>query len=292
MNINLTRIVPDHFRKPEFICQSQPELENVRSPQSVKKFIEGRKAEIEKSLGGFRLTIRYARIDEASLIKKMIDTYFSKKAAAHIGKYDVFRFIRFGYTLVVEDENRKIIACKLAIGFDSVSGISHSFVSLVVPEWTGKQIAFFISTYSCLVALERGSLIQRATVNPLNFASVKSLVNKVGFVCQDFHPEFFGKDEPRYVLYIPLSPAGLTNNTINEEKARLFIASHEAGKDYRLLPAVDLDAITKMYSETEFRIVSLISHISGEHQMLALPKYLMNFSPSEEVFFQCGPGDE
>jgi hypothetical protein len=277
--VGLTRIMVSenspmtrHCRKPDLICKILPDLERLSESGEIAHFAEVEKKSIEKRISALGLKLRLATRQDIDAIQEFQARRFPKGTLLE-DAYVLFRIIRFGYAPLIESVDGRIVACNLCEGYDDSDRTLWGIRNSVDPSVSGANLAAELANYSNFIGIQRGSRFRRAFVAPSNLASVANLLNHVGFIAESLDLNVPGHHGPRFVLVMPLTPAGVKNNRIDLEKMRRFMDTHRAGRDYVTLAASDLDGLVGMYSRTSFRVVAFLKadQDRGEHAFFALP---------------------
>jgi len=245
------------LRKPFAICQYDVTLETVTDTAGINDFIQKNKHNIETIVSGLGLELRIAKPHDLHEINKLTHRQFSPEAAKGISLYELYRTIEFGYPVVIVNENNEVLGYDLSIGYDDSLCTSYEIAIAVAAQLNGYRLGALVSTYGSLLGLERGSSIRRSSVHPANLRSVKNLLNHTGFVVADFNPNFLDYQGPKLILALPLTPAGILNNRIDDQKLKQFIETHNEGEDYVLIKYDDYNAIGQCYTDLKKRIMAL-----------------------------------
>ena len=158
------------------------------------------------------------------------------------------------------------------VGYHTPEHTSYTIRLAVDESLAGKNLGYHLMVYSSLVAMEKGSRVKRGLIEFSNLHSLYINLNKVGWICDGFDPNISGLGS-FFEIALPLDPMGLTTNVIEMEKVASFIKSHTQDKDYKLIAHGDLESITQMYAETDFKVVALLKPGIGMESwsFLALP---------------------
>lgn len=250
----------DPFRKPYSIAKiSRPEAESVTNPFEVSRLAKEYRIELEKQAfeKGFRL--RVAVLADAKGIKALLHARFRPGVAILVSDYDLFRYISFGYVIVIEDvKSLEVVGFEISGGYDDLEKTSFGIIYATANRIGGQGLGSILEIYNAAIGAERHSRIRRGIVHPSNDVSSYTLLNKVGFMCEYFDKEFFGEGEPRFMLAYSVSAGGLFNNGTDMEKLIEFIKSHKKGVDYELVSSSDLDGIDYLYKRTPYRICAFL----------------------------------
>ncbi len=244
--------------KPDVIIRKRYDLAELMSQEQWVMVLEREKRRMETVFHKLGLTLRQAVHEDIHGINQRTHTSFSKEAADGISLYDVYRLVHHGYPVVALDRNRAVLAYDLSVSYDDGEKISYEVALAVDQSLSGHGLGGLLSTYGAILALERGSRIRKATVHPLNFPSVKSLLNHVGFSCTGFDANFLGTMGPRLILKMPLSPRGLVNRSVSTDALLTFVQTHKEGSHYRVIPCDAFDEMDRIYRETRFRIGAFV----------------------------------
>jgi hypothetical protein len=261
-------------RKPASICKVLPELEGLRRPEEIAQFAEAEKKVIEQRVSALDLKLRLATRHDIKAIQEFQSQRFAKGTLLEDG-YVLYRIIRFGCALVIENAAGQIVACNLNQGFDDADRTLWGVRNSVDSSVTGANLAAEQANYSSLVGMLRGSRFRRAFFAPTNLASASNLLNHVGFIAEDLDHNVPGHEGPRFVLVVPLTPAGLRNNQIDVGKVLAFMETHRAERDYRTVTASDHQGLAEMYAQSPFRVVAFLKAGQGvtENTYFALPEH-------------------
>jgi hypothetical protein len=261
------------YRKPVAICNALADLEHIAAPEEIVQFAQAEKERIGQRVSALGLHLRLATERDIEAIRRFQARRFPCGTLLE-DPYVLFRIIRFGYAPLIESPDGQIVACNLCQGHDDPDRTLWGIRNAVDPSVSGANLAAELANYSSLIGMERGSRVRRACVSPSNHASVANTLNHVGFVAEALDRNVPGLDGPRFILAMPLTPAGMRNNRIDLDKLSSFIDTHEAGKDYAILPASDLERVTEMYERTSFRVVAFLKagRNTAQHAFFAVPE--------------------
>jgi len=244
------------YRKPEAICDVLPGIEELTSPEQIALFIREHKGQIEQRIAALGLHLRLATQDDIEGIRQLQLKCFPPGATLE-DAYVLFRIVTFGYAPVIETTDGTIVACNICEGYNDSQrtawGIRVTVDSCVSKHNLGAELA----TYTSLIGMERGSRVRRAFVAPTNLKSAANILNYVGYTGEQFDLNIPGHG-PRFIVSLPLTPAGVRNNRISPEKTLAFLDSHQLGVDFALVACADVVGISEMYRQTRFRVVGLL----------------------------------
>jgi hypothetical protein len=264
-------------RKPASICNVLPDLERLTTPDQIAQFAESEKKAIEQRISALGLNLRLARRHDIPAIQDFQAQRFAKGTLLEDG-YVLYRIIRFSYALVIENADGRIVGCNLCQAFDdpdrTLWGVRNSADSSVA----GANLAAEMANYSSLIGMLRGSRFRRGFFAPGNFGSAANSLNHVGFIAEALDLDVPGHQGPRFVLVVPLTPAGLRNNRVDVEKVLSFMSTHRAGGDYRMVAASDQQGLADMYASSPFRVVAFLKAGQGvaENTFFALPEDVLD----------------
>ena len=266
------------YRKPAAICNGSPNLEHLSSLEEITQFIRIEKKSIEQRVLRLGLQLRLATQQDIEAIREFQMRRFSKETLLE-DAYVLFRIIRFGYAILVESPDGRIVACNLCQDYNDPDRTLWGIRNSVDPSVAGANLAAELASYSNLIGMERGSQFRRAFFSPSNYASAANLLNHVGFVAEGLDLSVPGHHGPRFVLVMPLTPAGVKNNRIDLEKIGAFMDTHRAGHDFATVAASNLDQLVETYAKTPFKVIAFlkVGRDLAEHAFFALPADSLNF---------------
>ena len=281
MNALTTELI---YRKPEAICRFDPRWERITEIDNVERFLASSKKELEERASALGLKIRLAGMDDIDDISQLHLRCFPPGTNSLENVYSLFRLITFGYTLILEDGDGTIVGCNVCEGYDDKDRTSYGVRISVDKTWKGHNLGAVLVSYTSLLGMERGSKFRRGLLSPVNYGSASNFLNYVGYICEYFHPDLPGFG-PRFTVCLPLTPGGLTNNSIDQSKLKMFLETHKPDRDYRVVACEDLEAITVMYEESDFRIAAFMKKgvFGPENQFFALPYEALGF-PDQQSF--------
>jgi hypothetical protein len=270
-----------NYRKPAAICDVLPEVELLAGPDEIARFAEVEKKAIEQGVAALGLKLRLANEHDIEAIQKFQASRFPPGTLLEDG-YVLFRIVRFGYAPLIESAGGRIVACNLCEGYDDPERTLWGIRNSVDPSVSGANLAAVLANYSSLIGMQRGARFRRAFVSPANHASAVNLLNHVGFIAESLNLAVPGHHGPRFVLVIPLTPAGMRNNRIDREKLLAFMDANRAGRDYMTVPISNLEALGELYASTPFRVVAFLKSYKnlGEHAFFAVPECSLGLTGS------------
>lgn len=245
------------YRKPTELCYESTEWKYFDNNEM---FIDYHLGRIEKLLSVDGLVFRFANNEDIETLEVFIQyryACFTPEIAEEISKYDLYRFINFGHGLLIENSERKILACLFEVGYDTEDRMSYTLRLGVDDILKGKNIGKLLLEYSSLIAMKRGSRTKRGLLDLTNFSSTVILVNKIGWMCDGFYPDLTGLGTCFNIVF-PLSIEGFTSNRIDPNKLENFLKTAKLDFDYKIIPYYEVDKITELYLQKEFRIVYLL----------------------------------
>jgi hypothetical protein len=266
-----------NYRKPTELCFDTTEWKYY---DNVEMFINYHLDVIKNLLNADGLIFRLAKNDDIIKLEEFIQyryACFTPEIAEEISKYDLYRFINFGHGLLIENSDNKILACLFEAGYDTTDRMSYTLRLGVDDVLKGRNIGKLLIEYSSLLAMKRGSKTKRGLLDLTNFSSTVILVNKIGWMCDGFYPELTGLGTCFNIVF-PLSIEGFISNRIDPKKLELFLKSAKHEIDYKIIPYYDIDRISEMYLQKEFRIVYLLrgGFHTDRNSFLALPYDALN----------------
>ena len=266
------------FRKPEFICRVEPDLEAMAEPRQINRFAEQAQKEIVETIEGYGLKLRMAGIQDMDLITDLLHRCFPADTPSLENQYSLHLILTYGYAAVLESPNGRLEGCNICAGYDDPDRTAFGIRVAVDRSAGGRNLGALLVSYTSLEGMKRGARLRRGFLSPANFGSASNFLNHVGYICESYYPDLpsFG---PRFVVVLPLTPAGVINNKIDKSKLLDFIKAGTPDKDYRLIDYDDLDGILECYRDTEFRAAAFVKQgeVGDKHQFLAIPRRHLNF---------------
>lgn len=263
------------LRKPKAICQFDETIEKLTTSSQKKSCIIENLQRIENMIKALDCTLRKPTDKDIWKMNELTYRQFSPEAAKGISLYDLYRFINYGQTVVIEDDKQQILAYDLSIAYDDPHKTSYEIAIAVASELSGHRLGAHISTYGALLGWQNQSKVRKSSVHPMNLASVKNLLNYVGFTVHDYNRDFLGKLGPRLVLALPLTAGAIFNNRIDMGNLLRYIENNERNHDFQLVACYDFNGIEKLYQTTDFKIMAF------------LPKEIIS---ENEMYFAARPG--
>jgi hypothetical protein len=263
-------------RKPAYICKVLPDLEGLTTQEEIAGFAESEKRAIEQRIATLGLNLRPALRRDIPAIQEFQAQRFAKGTLLEDG-YVLYRTIRFGCAVVVENADGRIVGCNLCQSFDDADRTLWGVRNAADTSVAGANLAAEQANYTSLIGMLRGSRFRRGFFAPGNFGSASNSLNHVGFIAEAFDHDVPGHEGPRFVLVMPLTPAGMRNNQIDIEKLLSFRDAHRAGHDYSTVAASDSQGLADMYANSPFRVVAFLKAGSGvaENTFFALPEHVL-----------------
>ncbi|MBW1800156.1 MAG: GNAT family N-acetyltransferase [Deltaproteobacteria bacterium] len=270
------------FRKPEAICRYSEGAERITTPEEVTRFIASGKREIEQRVSELGFHLRLATLDDVDAIRKLHLRCFPPETTSLEDPYVLFRIMSFGYAPVIEGSDGLVLGCNICEGHDDMDRTAYGVRITVDPSAAGHNLGAELVNYACLIGMERGSGIRRGLLNPTNYGSASNFLNYVGYLGESFKPDLPGFG-PRFMVALPLTPAGIISNRIDFQKLKVFMETHQQGRDFLLTGCEDLEGITRMYEKTPFRVAAFIKEgtLSEENTFFSLPKDVLGFPEND-----------
>jgi len=258
------------LNKPKQICKDITDRDRYLLSLSKEDFIREYKKQINQEIEDFGFLLRKITLDDIDTVYSFIIQRFDDKYIEDISHFDIFRFIEYGHGLVIEDSGNNIIACLFEIGYEKNCKISYSIRLGVDEKQKGKGLGRLITTYSSLLAMENGATIKRGLMDYDNFISQHIHINQLGWIFDEFYPNIksLGFSFSSSML---LTPHALLTNRIDTIKLQNFIQKNIEGSDYYRIKYNDFETITRIYSETDFRIIAVIKNQDSKFDFIALP---------------------
>ncbi len=224
----------------------------------VSSSISGIKSDIENDIISKGLLFRIGRIDDIETLSAFQREIFHPHTATLESEYELYRIMKFGYALLIENTDKKIVGCYTTVHYQgSNNKTGYGIRVSISPGIAGHNFAAKLARYATILAYENGCVNFSALMSPENFRSASNVLNHIGYYCTRFHKSLpsFGA---RFEITLPLSPKILGNMEVDTEKIVSFIKAHTINKDFLLLEPTDIDRMSYTYSSTDFRIIAFL----------------------------------
>jgi len=261
-----------NYTKPGAICNAADnELLNNDD------FIAVGENTIIKELSSMGYTLRKADFsDILNIINFMNIRYkdFPPQVVSDVSQYDIYRFIEFGHGLVIEDTNGNIVASVFEEPYNSIDKTSYTVRIASDLNLVGKNLGYYITLYSCILAYKNKSKVKRALIAANNYASATILINKMGWLADGFNLSYFPNIGPAFSVCLPLTKSGLLENRLSTPKLLEFIKTKQLNVDFRLIKCDDYTEIDYMYNiEKKFVIAAYLKQgiYDNANYYVALP---------------------
>jgi len=267
-----------YFRKPAELCSTAI----FEGQSNLNQFVSFFKTLIENQLGIEGYKIRLAGIEDIDdLITFMKHRYMNHPpgVADDVTQYDLYRFIKFGHGLIIENHDKQICACVYEEPYNTPDATSYTVRIASSFEVTGKSLGFKITEYSTLLAMEGLSKVKRALIEPDNYASISILMNKLGMICDGFYTNLFSNVGAGLTVCLPIDMESFQNNRIKIVDVVDYIKANKEGIDYKLIDPTNLEAMDYMYNvEKQFWAIGFLKAglVSEKNVLFAYPGEKMN----------------
>jgi hypothetical protein len=248
---------PISYRKPDSICRELNDWEKNLLSLDKKEFARLYMERIRKDIESHGLTLRLAETEDIIPVYNFIIHRFKDEYVEDISKYDLFRFIKYGHGLIVEDAGHVILGCLFEIGYEKKHKISYSIRLGVAERLKGKGLGRMLTVYSCLLAMEQGSHLKKGLINFSNFVSLHIHLNQAGWLVDSFYPDIKALGIS-FEFSLPLTPEAILNNSIDQAKLKRFIHAHNEGVDFRIIKSNDIEELRDIYQNDNFRIIAVL----------------------------------
>jgi len=245
------------FAKPLCICKELNDWEKSILLLNEKDFIDVYKEKIQSEIDSYNLKLRLVKLSDIDPLYDFIITHFSKEYREDVSKYDLFRFIKYGHGLLLENAQNKIMGCLLGIGYEKDIKISYSVRLGIDKRLKGKGLGRLLTVYSCLLAMESGAQIKIGLISYYNLTSLHIHVNQSGWLIDTFYHDLNSLGLS-FEFSLPLTPEALLLNRIDLDKVQTYIAEYQEGLDYLLVKVDDIETIKTIYENRIFKIVAII----------------------------------
>ncbi|MDX2286836.1 MAG: hypothetical protein NW241_21910 [Bacteroidia bacterium] len=265
------------FRKPPEICNPAVKTLPV-SWRDKLEFADRWCGAIHVIVQQHQLRVKLIEDKDTPAIRRFLHRRYPPRLADEICAFDLYRFRTYGHGVVLEDAAGEVQGTIFEEGYDTPEKTSFTLRLAVSEELKGKNLGYYLMMYSCMQAMRSGSRIKRGLIEFNNLKSLHINLNKVGWICDHFEPSI-SELGSFFEIALPLDPEGLTANAVDFEKVRDYLRRKQPGRDFRLIPSYDFDAVCRLYEQTDFKIVALVPQRIGlEHTaFLALPEAAIQF---------------
>jgi len=243
--------------KPFCICKELNDWEKIILLLNEKDFIDVYKKKIQTEIDGYNLKLRLVKLSDIDPVYDFIITHFSEEYREDVSKYDLFRFIKYGHGLLLENAQNEIMGCLFGIGYEKDIKISYSIRLGIDRSLKGKGMGRLLTVYSCLLAMESGAQIKIGLISYNNLVSLHIHVNQAGWLVDAFYHDLNSLGLS-FEFSLSLTPEALLLNRIDLDKVQTYIAEHQEGLDYLLVKVDDVEAIKTIYENRIFKIVAIV----------------------------------
>ncbi len=278
---------PFLYKKPADICRKSGEELPLFWRETRDFSGEWRKL-IKRYVQSFGLDLKLTSDGDTPAVKQFLRQRYPKEMAGEICAFDLHRFRQYGHGLVLEAPDGEVKGTIFEIGYDTPEKTSYTIRLAVDEAIEGKNLGYHLMMYSALLAMEKGSKVKRGLIQFKNLRSLYINLNKVGWVCDGFDPDI--QDMGAFFhIALPLDPTGLMGNAIDMKSLVRFIREKQPQKDYWLIDADDLESVSRLYSETVFKIVAVVPKgmVNEKGAFFAMPADSIqldnNFRPYHQV---------
>jgi hypothetical protein len=261
------------YQKPTSICCEINNEEIHRLKLSDHDFSEVWMKEIENVITDSNYIFRLAENRDLVPLFDFIKSYARPGELEEVSTYDMYRFINYGYGLVIENSEHEIVGTIFEIGYDNSERVSYSIRLVIHPSAGGHNFGQLLSEYTCLLALRRGSKVKTGIIDWDNAISIHIYVNKIGWILYDYFTDLPGIGTC-FKTMTPLTKDSLLRNRIDENKVRSFIKNSQIDQDYKIVPLSDKKTMANVFRDTNFKGVALLrpqKQDVDEYSILLLP---------------------
>jgi hypothetical protein len=215
------------------------------------------KTSIEEDITSEGLLFRLAELTDVEKISAFQKEIFHPHTETLENEYELFRIIKFGYALLIENVDKNILGCYTTINYSGLKGVAYGIRVGISREIAGHNFAVKLAKYATVLAFEAGSKSFEALMSPTNFRSASNVLNHIGYYCKEFHRNLpsFGT---RFEISLPLDLKNLDHTKVSIGKVVHFIKTQAINKDYLLFEPSEIDRIEKIYSSTDFKIIAFL----------------------------------
>ena len=259
------------YQKPAEICK-QPGQELPLFWREKMEFSREWRSLIRNYIQAHDFCLTTSRDEDTPAIQRFLNERYPIEMAQEICPFDLHRFRQYGHGLILKDQTGEVRGTIFELGYDTPEKTSYTIRLAIDEAVEGNNLGYHLMMYSALLAMEKGSRVKRGIVQFENLRSLYINLNKVGWVCDGFDPNITGMG-PFFHISLPLDPSGLMRNAIDKTRIRQFMEKHRPEQDYLTLDVRDLEGISSMYSDTDFKVVALLppGMINEQGSFFAIP---------------------
>ena len=226
-------------------------------PLSNQSMVSTIKSEIEDIINKNCLNLRLGKLNDIERISNFQKELFNPHNVTLETDYELFRIIKFGYALLIENIDGEILGCYTTIHYGTKEKVGYGIKLGVSPKISGHNYAAHLAKYATILAYENGCTYFRALMSPTNIRSAANVLNHVGYYCEEFHRNIpsFGT---RFEITLPLNQNTFFNTEINFDKVKEFINDSTIDKDFVLFSPHEIDKIETAYLQTKFKIIAYL----------------------------------
>jgi len=262
------------YRKPAEICIDRSQWQHLHETEL---FIKTNKQEIERFFNDQGLKLVKGELNDIERLYRFTHDrwiIFGERIANDLSAYDIYRFILFGYALMLENKEGELLACVYSAYYQTPDKCTFNLRLAMDERLKGKNTGLHMVNYLNLIAMEKGMLTDRGLLETDNSVSAYLHLNKMGCVFDNYHPELQLGIQKAFMLSLRLTPVDFVYNRIDIEKLLRYIEHNQAGSDYQLIDFDDFQNIESLYKEGRYLIVAMIREgwLTDKNLYFALPK--------------------
>lgn len=269
------------YQKPAYLCKSPKEVFPEIDFEAEDFFTE-LKAYVVQALSSHNLSIRPATVKDIPAVEEFTRNIYKGEQATEISPYDLYRFLKFGHGVLLHDKDGILHGCLFGVRYQTSEKPSYTIRLAVDPDWSGKEIGYHLILFSCLHAKENGALVKSGIIDFDNHVNQYINLNRIGWICRDFDG-YIDAVGSCFEVCLPLTVDGFTQNVIDKEKVRQFVANARPNIDYKLIHYQALDEMHSMFRDSNFKVVAFMAKgtLKEDHYYLAIPATELNYQPIE-----------
>lgn len=226
---------------------------------------------------GLQISFLHQNKEDFEGVLTYLENRYDSSHSQEICAFDLYRFVEFGYGLLVKDRNSRIVGTIFEVFYDTAIPSAFTIRLSIDESLQGYNLGHKLMKYSCLLSMEKGIKVKRAIIEINNSISLHVNLNKTGWICEGYLPKVPGLGS-FFKISLPLSPYGLETNTVDKDVITSFLLKKRKGIDYQLIPFMDEQNLSRLYAETDFFVVSFVPSgwIGEEAAYLAVPRDALN----------------
>lgn len=260
-------IIKKTYFKPKQFCKVNSVLPVFKN---IADFIDYQKSIYHTHLDSLQLTIRLATMVDKDRIMRLRNERFTVPNS--YSTHWLYHLLNYGSCLILENTKGELVGYKFEATYMDELKTSFTAGTAVRKEYSHLGLGKLLIGYTHLIAKEKGAMINRGIIDIVNYPSVYNFINYFGGIFIEFEPHFehYG---PRLIYEIPIDEYSAGGRCIDFDNIKTYMETHQEEKDYKIVTCNDVQALSKMYQQTNFKIIALLPktfHPSGQETYFAI----------------------